>query len=166
MAMQVSDNLFKHPNGSWAKKIKGKCYYFGTDEQQARKQWLRDKPYLLAGETPPRQVENNASPTVVELGNVYADHQAKQLAAGEIGSRHVRLCKSTIQRFIGIVGKDRRLETLTPVPFNPDSCGTDLLADAVLGPLHTEDAELDLTVYFGRRPSSAAADRSASFLPD
>lgn len=118
MARQVTDNLFKHPNGTWAKKIKGKCYYFGADEQQAYRQWWEDKPYLLAGKLPPRKAVSAESPTVVELGNVYADHQAKQLAAGEIGSRHARLCRSTIERFIGIVGKSRRIDTLTPLDWS------------------------------------------------
>jgi hypothetical protein len=43
-----------------------------------------------------------------------------------------------------------RVETLAPGPFVIQSYGTDLLTDAVLGPLHTEGADDDFTVYFGR----------------
>ena len=44
-----------------------------------------------------------------------------------------------------------RIETLPPVPVDPESYGIDLLTDAVLGPVHTEGARDELTVYFGRR---------------
>lgn len=55
------------------------------------------------------------------------------------------------------------VETLTPVPVDLDSYGTDLLADAVLSPLHTEGTERDLTVYFGRQLSPGAGP--FSFFP-
>ncbi len=42
-----------------------------------------------------------------------------------------------------------RVETLVPRPFVRQSYGRDLLADAVLSPLHTEGADNDFTVYFG-----------------
>ena len=42
--------------------------------------------------------------------------------------------------------------TLSPIPLQTP--GRDLLTDAVLGPLFTEEIEGDLSVYFGRRRSS------------
>ncbi|HZK51984.1 MAG TPA: hypothetical protein VFD47_10530, partial [Actinomycetota bacterium] len=46
-----------------------------------------------------------------------------------------------------------RVQTLAPAPLDADSYGMDLLEDAVLCPLHSEGAEDDLSVYFGRRRS-------------
>jgi hypothetical protein len=43
------------------------------------------------------------------------------------------------------------VQALTPAPVDPDDYGGDLLTDAVLGPLHTEEVDRDLAVYFGRR---------------
>jgi hypothetical protein len=56
-----------------------------------------------------------------------------------------------------------RIDTAMPIA-NPDGYGTDLLSDAVLGPLQTEGAELELSVYFGRRYSGSKAE-PFSFFP-
>ena len=52
--------------------------------------------------------------------------------------------------------------SMTPNPL--ETPGRDLLTDAVLGPLFTEQIEGDLSVYFGRRRSSGAAS-TFSFFP-
>jgi hypothetical protein len=52
--------------------------------------------------------------------------------------------------------------SMTPIPL--ETPGRDLLTDAVLGPLFTEQIEGDLSVYFGRRRSSGAAS-TFSFFP-
>jgi hypothetical protein len=57
-----------------------------------------------------------------------------------------------------------RVQTLRPVPVGIDNCGSDLLTDAVLSPLHSEGLEHDLTVYFGRC-RSAVPTRPFSFFP-
>jgi hypothetical protein len=57
-----------------------------------------------------------------------------------------------------------RVQTLTPAPVEPNSYGGDLLTDAVLGPLFTEDVEGDLSVYFGRRRPLGGAG-PFSFFP-
>jgi hypothetical protein len=56
-----------------------------------------------------------------------------------------------------------RARTLAPAPVDPNSYGGDLLTDAVLGPLFTEDAQGDLSVYLGRRPADGAG--LFSFFP-
>lgn len=56
-----------------------------------------------------------------------------------------------------------RVEALGPLPFDPETYGGNILADAVLSPLHTEGAVDDLTVYFGRM--RAADGGSFSFFP-
>jgi hypothetical protein len=46
--------LWKHATGQWAKKIRGRFYYFGTDRDAALAEYLRAKPYLEKDQ-PPRQ---------------------------------------------------------------------------------------------------------------
>lgn len=57
-----------------------------------------------------------------------------------------------------------RVASLTPIPFAPDRWGTDLLADSVLCPLHSEGANGRLTVYFGKRHQSGDT-KPFSFFP-
>lgn len=57
-----------------------------------------------------------------------------------------------------------RFQILAPVPPDPETYGRNLLMDAVLTPLHTEGADLDLTVYFGNR-RSPDSESPFSFFP-
>jgi hypothetical protein len=57
-----------------------------------------------------------------------------------------------------------RVETLAPVPALLDTIGTDLLAEMVLIPLHSEGAQCNLTVYSGKRRTPASTD-PFSFFP-
>lgn len=41
--------LYLHASGQWAKKIKGKLWYFGKDQQQALERYLRERLHLEAG---------------------------------------------------------------------------------------------------------------------
>jgi hypothetical protein len=56
------------------------------------------------------------------------------------------------------------VEPRTPTRSKPDSFGADLLADVVLGPLHTEGIDSELSVYFGTR-RTRAANAPFSFFP-
>ncbi len=46
--------LYAHANGQWAKKVRGKTYFFGTwdDAVAAENSWNRDKEALLDGRNP------------------------------------------------------------------------------------------------------------------
>ena len=57
-----------------------------------------------------------------------------------------------------------RVETLLPAPLDPEGYGQDLLEDAVLAPLDSEDIRTDLSVYFGRGRSSQESG-PFSFFP-
>ena len=48
--------LFPHGNGQWAKKIRGKQYYFGSwdDPTAAEAEYLADREYLQAGRKQPQ----------------------------------------------------------------------------------------------------------------
>ena len=41
--------LFPHQNGWWAKKVRGKLYYFGSDKTQALTRYLEEAAYLHLG---------------------------------------------------------------------------------------------------------------------
>ncbi len=115
--------LFLHPSGQWAKMVRnpstGKrtCFYFGKDAAEAAKRWADEKDDLFAGK-PRRKGVAGASPSVSELANVYHDAITKKVAQGEFSQRHVDGCRVTMQRFIDIVGKDCRLETIDPLEWD------------------------------------------------
>ena len=44
--------LFPHASGLWAKKVRGKLHYFGSDSKAALERWLREKDNLFAVEHP------------------------------------------------------------------------------------------------------------------
>jgi len=46
--------LFRHQNGQYAKKIRGKLYYFGTNEADALKRYWAERDDLQAGRHPQR----------------------------------------------------------------------------------------------------------------
>lgn len=74
--------LFAHQCGQWAKKIKGKIYYFGTwgDPDAALKLFLKEKDSLYGGLTPSR----NGSVTVGNVLNSYLHHQKLRVESGDI----------------------------------------------------------------------------------
>jgi len=62
-----------------------------------------------------------------------------------------------------------RVEALGPFPFDAETYGEDILADAVLSPLFTEGAVADFAVYFGRMRTVGIASPFSFFparLPD
>lgn len=103
--------LFLHRNKQWAKKIRGKLRYFGTDLDEALKRWASEKDHLLAGMVPPR-IDSN--PTVTELANLYIAHCKTQAIAGEVRADQPARSRETIARLIASVGKDARLPLLMP----------------------------------------------------
>ena len=44
--------LFRHQNGQWVKKIRGKLYYFGIDADAALRKYTAERDDLQAGRTP------------------------------------------------------------------------------------------------------------------
>jgi hypothetical protein len=41
--------LFLHQSGQWAKKVRGKIHYFGTDAVAAEAKWHKERDDLYAG---------------------------------------------------------------------------------------------------------------------
>jgi len=103
--------LFAHRNGQWAKKVRGKLFYFGTweDPIAAEKKWERDKEALLDGRNPD---ESRHGDSIGWAVNCFMDSKQLQNDRGELTKRALddyhRVCKHVAAFF----GKGRRLDSL------------------------------------------------------
>jgi len=103
--------LFAHRNGQWAKKVRGKIFYFGTwdDPIAAEKKWERDKEALLDGRNPD---ESRHGDSIGWACNCFMDSKQLQHDRGELTKRALddyhRACKHVAAFF----GKGRRLDSL------------------------------------------------------
>src|SRR5262245_15286135 len=93
--------LFRHATGQWAKKIKGRLFYFGVDRDAALKKYFDQKDDLHAGRDPRRQDD---SLTIRDLCNEFLTAKKHQQDAGELSSRsfrdYYRVCE-TLLKFFG-----------------------------------------------------------------
>jgi len=80
--------LFLHENGQWAKKVKGKAHYFGSDKDVAINRWVDEQDYLLAGRTPPKQ---DGNPTIAKLANVIIANKR-----GKVKAEAIESCNSLV----------------------------------------------------------------------
>src|SRR5262245_47141846 len=78
--------LFPHATKRWAKKIRGKMYYFGPwdDPDGAMDNYLKQKDDLHAGRKPR---PDPGALTVKEAANGYLNHKQALLDAGELSAR-------------------------------------------------------------------------------
>ncbi|MEZ6063900.1 MAG: tyrosine-type recombinase/integrase [Planctomycetaceae bacterium] len=94
--------LFPHQNGQWAKKIKGKQYYFGpwSDPEGSEAKYLAQREYLQAGRTPP-QVSDGCR--IVDLVNRFLTVKQAMVDSQELSPRsfldYFRCCENIISHF-------------------------------------------------------------------
>ncbi len=67
----------------WVKKINGKIHHFGTDDDQAVKKYLREKPYLEAG----IPVPGDGADKVAELLNSFLSDRNQKCQNGKLSER-------------------------------------------------------------------------------
>lgn len=100
--------LFPHQNGQWAKKIRGKLWYFGKwdDPEGALEHYLDDVDHIQAGRDPRRTgvVEVSAEAiTVADMFNLFLATLDTRCQAGEISARHFsdnkRSCAVALKHF-------------------------------------------------------------------
>jgi integrase len=110
--------LFAHCNGSWAKKIRGKLHYFGpwADPQAALDRYLKDKPYLEQGKTPPPDDIRNGV-TLRVLVNRFLSFHEDRVHSGEISIRFWRDYYVACERVLNAFGPDRLASDLSPDDF-------------------------------------------------
>ena len=89
--------LFAHQNGQWAKKIKGKQWFFGvwSDPDTALAKYLDQVDEIQAGRDPRKtgvvRVSSNEL-SVSDLCSLFLERQESRVATGEITSRHFIDC--------------------------------------------------------------------------
>ena len=110
--------LFPHGCGQWAKKIKGRVVYFGSwkDPQAALERWLKERDYLLAGQTPPDT--ESVSPTLRDLCNHFLSSKERRVQSGELTKRAFHDYFEMCERILTILGKDTQLSQLSPSHFD------------------------------------------------
>jgi integrase len=94
--------LFAHASGQWAKKIRGRMYYFGcwSDPDGALKKYLAEKDALHAGRKPRPEREGV---TVKDLANHFLNAKQALVDSGELSPRtwadYKRVCELVVAHF-------------------------------------------------------------------
>lgn len=108
--------LFPHQSGQWAKKIRGRFYYFGrwSEPDTALGEYLRVRDYLLSGRTPPPSEDTR--PTMRDIVNACLTHKKTRIESGELSRRSF----ADLYHVGGLLVdafKDRPVEDLMPEDF-------------------------------------------------
>lgn len=108
--------LTPHPSGQWAKKIRGRTYYFGpwSDPQSALESYHKQAADLHAGRQP---TIPTGGVTVKQLVNAYLGHQQDKVASGEIGIRHFDDCRRTLSDWAKFFGEATAVADIRPDGF-------------------------------------------------
>jgi integrase len=108
--------LFPHATRRWAKKIRGKLYYFGPweDPDGALAKYNEQKEALHAGRKPR---EDTAGLTVKELANAFLNHKQERVNVGELSPRTWDDYKVTCDLAVSHFGKSRLVVDLGPDDF-------------------------------------------------
>lgn len=108
--------LYAHAAGVWAKKIRGKLYYFGpwADPDAALDNYLRQKDALHAGRKPRAETEGT---TVKELCNQFLYQKQALVDNGELTQRSWDDYKAACVLILSHFGKGRLLEDIDPDDF-------------------------------------------------
>jgi integrase len=110
--------LFPHASGQWAKKIRGRMYYFGSwpDPVAAEERYRAEADDLHAGRTP-RTTPDATEATVKHAANAFLRFKQELLDAGELSPISFRDYKSGAAELLASVGKGRLLADLRPADF-------------------------------------------------
>lgn len=108
--------LYPHSTGYWAKKIRGRFYYFGrwADPDAALAKYMEQREALHAGREPRPDAD---ALTVKALCNLFVNHKDALRDAGELTVRtwneYKAVCDLTLKTF----GKQRLVDDLGPDDF-------------------------------------------------
>ncbi len=108
--------LFAHATGRWAKKIRGKFYYFGPwdDPDKALEKYKTEREALYTGKTPrltPGEI------TIRNLCNSFLTAKKNRVDSGELAQRSWADYHSTCARLIKYFGRDRHVTDIGPKDF-------------------------------------------------
>jgi integrase len=152
--------LFAHAAGVWAKKIKGKMYYFGPwdDPDGALKKYLEEKEALHSGRKP-REAADGL--TVRELANRFLNAKAAARDAGELTPRSWHDYKTACDLIVLHLGKTRLVTDLDPEDFahlrskmarnwSPVTLGNVIQRIRVIFNFALDDGLIDRPVLYGQ----------------
>ena len=110
--------LFAHATRRWAKKVRGKLFYFGPWDkpQEALERWLAEKDDLLAGRVP-RSRKASYPPTLRDLCNQFLSSKGKLRDSGELSPRSWSDYHAVCEELVEMFGRDRLLTDLLPEDF-------------------------------------------------
>lgn len=110
-------SLRLHKTGQWTKRVRGRQYYFGTNQDAALKEYVRVRDDLEAGRKP--RPKSDGGITVADLANRFLRAKRRKVDAGEMSGRmwseYHRGCESVVAEF----GSRRLVDDLTPEDFGP-----------------------------------------------
>lgn len=161
--------LFPHGNGQWAKKVRGKLYFFGVwrDADAALTLWNKQKDYLLEGRRPPANLDGA---TLKDLANRFLTAKQRLVDTGELSHRSFVDYFATCDAVLSFLGKNRLLEDIRPEDFEklreqlakgrgPISLGNNIQRVRSLFKYAFENRLIDRPVLFGsefKKPSRKA----------
>jgi integrase len=93
-------------SGNWARKIRGRVFYFGRDYDEALKKWAIQKDRLLAG----LPVVEDRSPTLGELANVFIDALKQRAITDQLSDAYITIVQDRLKKIIAVAGRDARLQ--------------------------------------------------------
>ena len=105
--------LYRHASDQWAKKVRGRVHYFGTDPDAALEKWCKQKDDLLAG----REPENGDGLTVGRLANLFLASKQRLVDNGELSQRTWNDYDTICARLVRVFGPGRQVANLRPADF-------------------------------------------------
>lgn len=112
--------LFPHASGQWAKKIKGKLWYFGSwaDPTAALNRYLDEKFEHEQGRVPrSRETGVVSGCSVRDLVNTFLTSQERRLNAGELSQRSFADYFQACKRIVEFLGKQTGVSSLKAADF-------------------------------------------------
>ncbi|MBT6155804.1 MAG: site-specific integrase [Planctomycetaceae bacterium] len=108
--------LFPHASGQWAKKIRGRLFYFGiwADHESALKKYLANRDYLQAGVDLPDDTDQTC---LANLCNRFLAAKQNRVDSGELRLATWQDYKRTCGLIIDALGRNRVVDTIGPADF-------------------------------------------------
>lgn len=113
--------LFAHASNQWAKKIKGRMWYFGTlDDHVAALDKYNEQVHDIQAGRDPRRTKKQLSAaelSVYDMCNLYMIRQETRIKTGEVGQRHFGDCLLSCKLLTDYFGTFQSVSTLKAADF-------------------------------------------------
>jgi integrase len=113
--------LFAHASNQWAKKIKGRMWYFGTlDDHVAALDKYNEQIHDIQAGRDPRRTRKQISAaelSVYDMTNLYLARQEARIKTGEVGRRHFSDCFQSCKLMTDHFGTFQSASTLKAADF-------------------------------------------------